>query len=404
MLTRLEELPGHLQMHDRYELVGLERPYCCDLPNSSGRPWEASDTPGDYYQESTTNHRSFSSHITDAHLLLDAYHYQAWKLYVVEKLTDTGLELRNSATAKLDTLIWKAWQFVLLGLDALKLEFCCPICEAVEYIDRDRPMRHHLNLLADDDSIRPYRWSILALYPDFVSHPIFNDELPRSVDRIQEFHLRKITPGVQKAASTETRGRSELSTETATTAGDFLFTASEPRLAYPNENERVPRWHSLSETFEIGAQFGSSPFFFGSTRPVLESGRASMQVDFESLGSYPLPFDNGMDRGGSLSSAHPTSWSSTLDVEAAQTGAGPRDLGNTSRTSSSAQGDDTIIGSRYMCPDCPNGYFKKSALKLHQKVHMAASDRPHPCPDCNKRWLYPKDVARHRRRIHGHAT
>ncbi|KAK5754012.1 hypothetical protein LTS12_015866 [Elasticomyces elasticus] len=283
------------------------------------------------------DHKMFSSHVTNAHLLRDSYHYEAWKVSVVEKLSDNGLELRNSAPVELDTLVWKAWQFVLLGLDALKLEFCCPICEAVEFIDRDRPMRHHLDLLANDDSIRPHRWSILALYPDFVSHPVFDDDFPHSVDRTQEFHLRKLAPGVRTPASTATQARSELSTETATTADELLFTTPEVQLAPLKEKEHAAHPHTLSETFEIGAQFRSSPFFFGSKAPVLEPGRASMQVDFESLGSYPLPFDHGMNQG--LDFSYSASCPATLD-----SGNRPLDLENTSRTSSSAQRDDTTIG------------------------------------------------------------
>lgn len=37
-------------------------------------------------------------------------------------------------------------------------------------------------------------------------------------------------------------------------------------------------------------------------------------------------------------------------------------------------------------------------LSRHQKQHLGRSERPHPCPDCDEGFLYPKDLHRHQRK------
>lgn len=42
----------------------------------------------------------------------------------------------------------------------------------------------------------------------------------------------------------------------------------------------------------------------------------------------------------------------------------------------------------------------KHQNRKHRKTHLKDSQKPHPCPSCEKAFLYPKDLARHKSSIH----
>lgn len=78
---------------------------------------------------------------------------------------------------------WRqAWDSWIIGVGSRTL-LTCPCCS--EELPRNGvwlEARHHLKLLKDNDSIRPYRHAILRLLPRFGSHPVFEDVMP-TVDR-----------------------------------------------------------------------------------------------------------------------------------------------------------------------------------------------------------------------------
>jgi len=57
----------------------------------------------------------------------------------------------------------------------------CPTCGADAGSGPEKlfgEIKHQLDLLVPSDQIKPYRWKILNLLPEFGSHPVFLDVRP----------------------------------------------------------------------------------------------------------------------------------------------------------------------------------------------------------------------------------
>lgn len=79
--------------------------------------------------------------------------------------------------------------------------------------------------------------------------------------------------------------------------------------------------------------------------------------------------------------------------------AGQRQSGTLSpRQSSHTQSEKGTSSTRpYPCPhrDCGTWWATRDALRYHQRCHRPIEQRPHACPYCDARFLYPREVERH---------
>ena len=104
------------------------------------------------------NHGDFAAHLQSVHLTTDSAHLAKFQEYV--------------ARFTFMDVMWYPWK-VWHDYDTVK-SMVCPTCgqpasTQVDMID------HHLQLLPDQNGVRPYRWDILRLCPDFGAHPVFDD-------------------------------------------------------------------------------------------------------------------------------------------------------------------------------------------------------------------------------------
>lgn len=113
---------------------------------------------------SCNDHAAFENHMDETHLVgKQQSHFQHWRDYA---------RSRNGWKISEKFKPWTYWE-PQTERDACG-PFRCPSCDF-----RTRvwvcATKHHIGMLADSEKIRPYRREILKLYPDFATHPVWND-------------------------------------------------------------------------------------------------------------------------------------------------------------------------------------------------------------------------------------
>ncbi|OCL08970.1 hypothetical protein AOQ84DRAFT_30485 [Glonium stellatum] len=117
------------------------------------------------------NLTAFHGHINE-HTISDIDHFTAWRDGISPRMTD------NSAP-------WQIW--VIARADS---NIVCPICNTNAEFEWDslrRSVSHQLSLLKPPKELYQYREQILSLYPDFSTHPVFDDVMPaihRKTERV----------------------------------------------------------------------------------------------------------------------------------------------------------------------------------------------------------------------------
>lgn len=110
------------------------------------------------------NYRGFTAHLQSDHLTTDSTHLAQFRESVANVVSPDGL-------------IWETWGVQYPHWDTMK-PMLCPTCGQLASTRRLAGMvDHHLQLL-DQNEVRPYRWDILRLCPDFGTHPVFDDARP----------------------------------------------------------------------------------------------------------------------------------------------------------------------------------------------------------------------------------
>lgn len=114
------------------------------------------------------NHGEFATHLQSVHLTTDSAHLAKFQESVANFTSNYGLPR---------DIIWYPWK-VWYDYDTVE-SMVCPTCGQPASTRRpvDR-IDHHLQLLPDQNEVRPYRWDILRLCPNFGTHPVFDDVRP----------------------------------------------------------------------------------------------------------------------------------------------------------------------------------------------------------------------------------
>lgn len=112
------------------------------------------------------NHGEFAVHLRSVHLTTDSAHLAKFQESVANIIHKIWRDV-----------IWYPWE-VRYDCDTVK-SMVCPTCGQPASTRRpvDR-IDHHLQLLPDQNEVRPYRWDILRLCPNFGTHPVFDDVRP----------------------------------------------------------------------------------------------------------------------------------------------------------------------------------------------------------------------------------
>ena len=109
------------------------------------------------------DHADFEAHVDETHLVaarkLD--HFLSWRQYARE---------HNVWPKKQKFRPWSAWP----TRDSKR--WCNQVCPGCDHVmNQSSRVDHQINMLADEQQIRPYRGQILSLYPDFATHPVWSD-------------------------------------------------------------------------------------------------------------------------------------------------------------------------------------------------------------------------------------
>jgi hypothetical protein len=106
-------------------------------------------------------HQDFKNHVEQTHIVKDRDH--------LHNLRDIGM--RNHGIKVL-------WTFKEVYWTGSRHTACCA--------DMTTDPKHHLKYLYDPEELRPYRITLLRLYPELGAHPIFDDIMPK----VDPYHRR----------------------------------------------------------------------------------------------------------------------------------------------------------------------------------------------------------------------
>ncbi|OCL15100.1 hypothetical protein AOQ84DRAFT_136847 [Glonium stellatum] len=121
------------------------------------------------------NHDRFITHLEYDHFIADPAHFSKFK----ESTNDMPLpgprySWKSWMPHSYLTVLGSNWTMVGSNWTGLQGRTCPTYRQPASSGDRPGHVDHHLQLRADLD-VRPYRWDILRLWPEFDSHPVFND-------------------------------------------------------------------------------------------------------------------------------------------------------------------------------------------------------------------------------------
>jgi hypothetical protein len=145
-----------------------------DAVEAAGYDWTCGNVICPICKTRLASHSDFSEHLTTSHLVVDASHFRAFR---------ASCQTFNFISMQLP---WKPWE-----LHSQKDEnFACTYCHEDElgFTNSAYGIAHHLNLLADEKSIKPHRQAILRLWPEFRSHSVFEDVRP-GVSRASHWYI-----------------------------------------------------------------------------------------------------------------------------------------------------------------------------------------------------------------------
>ena len=335
------------------------------------------------------DHQGFYMHMMEVHMLRTAQHFHTWTAHVLQMLVVSGYELQSSSLEQDPACVWKAWRFTLLSLDTVNLNLRCPACDIVEVVEDGRPVMHHLSMLANHKTLSHHRRQILALFPDFGSHPVFEDIFPCRVQHVQVFRVKKFTP--------ITKGRTVLDS-----VRDDIANAALLRQNSTQQDDMLP---VLADTFSSQDQtLLSTQYQATHIDPLVLLGIGGQFHDVSTGGGRSEELDASVTHclfeinepslfadGESL-----ISWDdiSTLQQTSNNADVWPHKI---SSTVAPTVESSASRGKPHLCnhPDCNYAFERQSDLRLHQRSHVSNDERPHSCSRCSQRFLYPKDLQRH---------
>lgn len=111
------------------------------------------------------NHGEFAAHLQSAHLTTDSVHLAEFRESVANIIILPFPEYP----------IWNSWSAQPPYWQTMQ-SMVCPTCGQPASTQRPAVwIDHHVQLLLDQNEVRPYRRDILRLCPGFSTHPVFND-------------------------------------------------------------------------------------------------------------------------------------------------------------------------------------------------------------------------------------
>lgn len=309
---------------------------------------------------SWASHLEFTSHLVEVHLHRNSQHFKIWVAHVGEALACRGytpLDQSHGSTISeilQAAIVWKPWRFVLMNSDDVSVDLRCPDCKIAESIRGNTMAVHQLSMLNRFEELFSRRHDILALYPQFATHPVFEDlHIPGQVSQPHVIRLQSTSNlRSDKGPSTprrQGRRRSELSV-IGNTDTRCHTVPSKRRMSDAISRDYSGISHHTSDRIQDPAVRG---------RGGCEDDKNAIAV------SNP----NAEDTKG---------------------------MARITTTSATARQAD-CRSKPFSCenPGCILRFERRSDLRLHMRSHVRPDERPHKCDECSKRFIYPKDRRRH---------
>lgn len=211
------------------------------------------------------SHEEFSLHMMKTHVVSDVEHYRTWIEYLFNVPSKKG---KSSQITK---------------------DLKCPVCNHSETVNFPEDAQHQLSLLKDSTQLVPLRRQIRSLWPDFATHPIFNDLRHSARERSNES-----SPGVAifKKYGSKTFAALNENVEGDSIGSPFHLNGSAAGLDSPESNQHDSSNESLSGLPE------ESPLvqIQNDTNEMLKtSSRAVEDRDAILAMERPMPFEQDLE-------------------------------------------------------------------------------------------------------------
>ena len=308
------------------------------------------------------DHQSFQKHLVDTHILKELDHFQKWSSAVEGMISSTYEWIGTPPTGD---ATWTPWRLTLLGADHIDLEIHCPECKEIEAIEAGGPITHHLGMLVQPEHLSPYREEILDLYPEFATHPVFDDIHGCQSAIVQAFRLKRIGPrrasnGKQDPISNDDIGPPPSHSIEAPPNAASL---DDPRLMDLDWSHMIPtRW---------------------------DSSCASSNSDFPYEGSESDQISNILPCTlNPIISDERSTQQHGSDCNSLYVSDSPQTARSISRQYSSRS-------KPYTCGHCDMAFERQSELNHHKRNHLSNEEKPHRCSWCSKGFLDLRDWRRH---------
>jgi hypothetical protein len=113
-------------------------------------------------------HESLRDHIDGEHLVVEheKAHFQVWRQHAI------GSSDFSQSTGSRHWLHWREWERL-----KSKMTIWCPRTSCGYFTMRNTSSKidHQKSMLVAPAAIRPFHQAILKLYPDFITHPVWDD-------------------------------------------------------------------------------------------------------------------------------------------------------------------------------------------------------------------------------------
>jgi hypothetical protein len=219
-----------------------------------------------------------------------------------------------------------------------------------------------LSMLDCSDELHLHRENILALCPQFASHPVFQDL--HVAGQASEPHVVRL----QQASNTKTKENSLARccsdlTKIRQPTSDATDSVSPAAFCEPDVRSSRMYDDCSGVMNHMGGQFYD---------PMI-GGREVFEVDTLDM----LLASSSSDVSSASCTSH------HIDGEVAQPAPPTRTA--------------CRVYQEFSCkhPHCGLRFERQRDLRLHRRAHVEADKRPYGCTMCDKRFTYPKDVKRH---------
>lgn len=316
----------------------------------------------------------FRNHLIEVHMHANPHHFRIWVTHVEDTLVAHGYVPLHASTGGsirellCNATIWTAWRFVLMNSHTVDVKFRCPECNIIESVTGSMTSVHHLSMLDRFEELYPYRREVLALCPQFASHPVFKDlHVPEQIKEPYAFRLQQVGNSRTAKASSAQTNSEQSKVVSVWRPIDDLARKLQPGAHFEHATNETRTGDFCDVLNGVGVQFHDP--MVGGREETAVAANDLIEAHMHAPSPDVMPYTN-ISRIVEVTQAFEPSVTKLQPYS---------------------------HGKLHSCErlGCNLRFERPSELHLHQRAHVDARVRPHKCIICGKGFTYPKDRRRH---------